>query len=468
MKKSISFTLIVFTIFSLLGVLSSASQPVQADSKEIIYFTVNTFEDLKDHTINGECSVGTATGGLCSLRAAVTEAGKNPQNAYTIELKPGEYKLTLNKPSFEGEDDAHFGDLDLSGLSTEREYFVTISGIDKDNPAIINANHIDRALEVHTSQKVYLYNLIIKNGMPIPDSYGTAAGGGILFKHNSAGYLLKTRLTQNGLLNDPMKMHGGAIYTSAKLLWIFETEIDHNSARWGAAIDHSTPYPGTSPSLFIDRSSIHHNGTKDAMSIISLNDEATIANSTITENLINEYNMSKTIHTNVQVTLQNVTITQRNAKTVIGDTPNNKGVKITQSILLFLDNVHSDYALCSKVSGNWISGGGNIFSDDSCAFDLGKDLIKHHSEVGLGSLGHYGGPTPSLPLIKGSPAINFSPQRCEYPDAELDAQLFGNPVRVDQRVKRRDDGRCDAGAFERQVIEDEGYSEVSFPLILNR
>ena len=127
--------------------------------------------------------------------------------------------------------------------------------------------------------------------------------------------------------------------------------------------------------------------------------------------------------------------------------------------------MQSEGGICYKESGNWINGRGNIFSDESCGFDSERDMLSHHSQVGLGSLGYYGGRTPSLPLIKGSPAINFSSTRCEFPDGLFDAQIFWNPVNFDQREKPRDDGQCDAGAFERQAVEDEGLFEITFPIV---
>lgn len=49
--------------------VSQLSRPIENST-----FTVDSTADTADHTLNGTCSVGTATGGACTLRAAIAEA----------------------------------------------------------------------------------------------------------------------------------------------------------------------------------------------------------------------------------------------------------------------------------------------------------------------------------------------------------------------------------------------------------
>ena len=68
----------------------------------------------------------------------------------------------------------------------------------------------------------------------------------------------------------------------------------------------------------------------------------------------------------------------------------------------------------------------------------------------LGALGFYGGTTPTIPLLSGSPAIDTG-----NPNGCTDGQ--GNPLKTDQRGKPRPDTEdsrgCDRGAYESQGIK---------------
>jgi len=96
-------------------------------------------------------------------------------------------------------------------------------------------------------------------------------------------------------------------------------------------------------------------------------------------------------------------------------------------------------------SGTITSKGYNASSDNSCDFDNTGDL--NHTDPKLGQLGNYGGPTQTIPLLSGSPAIDAgNPSGC------TDSQ--GHLLKTDQRGKPRPDkedtGGCDMGAYERQ------------------
>jgi hypothetical protein len=88
---------------------------------------------------------------------------------------------------------------------------------------------------------------------------------------------------------------------------------------------------------------------------------------------------------------------------------------------------------CSNALGNLIDGGGNISSDPSPAM---TDPTSHNNVNPLvGTLGYYGGPTPTIPLLPGSPAI--------------DAANAAGCLPTDQRGYPRPYGAgCDIGAFE--------------------
>jgi hypothetical protein len=96
-------------------------------------------------------------------------------------------------------------------------------------------------------------------------------------------------------------------------------------------------------------------------------------------------------------------------------------------------------------SGNLTSHGYNLSSDSTCDFDSTGDL--NATDPKLGSLRNNGGPTKTMPLLPGSPAIDSG-----NPNGCTDGK--GHLLKTDQRGKPRPDkedtGGCDRGAFERQ------------------
>ena len=96
-------------------------------------------------------------------------------------------------------------------------------------------------------------------------------------------------------------------------------------------------------------------------------------------------------------------------------------------------------------SGTITSHGYNLSSDSSCAFSNSGD--RDNTNPVLGTLGYYGGPTPTIPLLAGSPAIDAgNPSGC--------TDGHGNLLKTDQRGMPRpdkeDSGGCDR-AYERQT-----------------
>jgi hypothetical protein len=91
------------------------------------------------------------------------------------------------------------------------------------------------------------------------------------------------------------------------------------------------------------------------------------------------------------------------------------------------------------------SNGYNLSSDNTCNFNGTGDL--NNTDPKLGKLGNYGGPTQTMPLLSGSPAIDAgNPGGC--------TDGHGHLLKTDQRGKPRPDkedtGGCDMGAYERQ------------------
>jgi hypothetical protein len=91
------------------------------------------------------------------------------------------------------------------------------------------------------------------------------------------------------------------------------------------------------------------------------------------------------------------------------------------------------------------SKGYNLSSDGSCNFNKTGD--RNNTDPKLGALGNYGGPTQTLPLLHGSPAIDTgNPSGC----TDGNGHLLKTDQRGFPRPDKEDTGGCDMGAFERQ------------------
>jgi len=100
----------------------------------------------------------------------------------------------------------------------------------------------------------------------------------------------------------------------------------------------------------------------------------------------------------------------------------------------------------TNCNGTITSHGYNLSSDGSCAFSNSGD--RDNTDPVLGTLGYYGGPTPTIPLLAGSPAIDAgNPSGCS-------TDGLGHLLKTDQRGMPRpnpeDSGGCDIGAYESQ------------------
>jgi hypothetical protein len=99
----------------------------------------------------------------------------------------------------------------------------------------------------------------------------------------------------------------------------------------------------------------------------------------------------------------------------------------------------------SNCAGAVTSNGYNLSSDATCNFNNTGDL--NNTDPSLGSLQYNGGPTKTMALPSGSPAVDAgSPNGC--------TDGVGHLLKTDQRGKPRPDaedtGGCDIGAYERQ------------------
>jgi hypothetical protein len=95
--------------------------------------------------------------------------------------------------------------------------------------------------------------------------------------------------------------------------------------------------------------------------------------------------------------------------------------------------------------GTMTSNGYNLSDDNTCNFNGPGDL--NNTDPKLGQLGNYGGPTQTIPLLSGSPAIEAgNPSGC----TDGNGHLLKTDQRGRPRPDKEDTGGCDMGAYERQ------------------
>jgi hypothetical protein len=87
----------------------------------------------------------------------------------------------------------------------------------------------------------------------------------------------------------------------------------------------------------------------------------------------------------------------------------------------------------------------SLSSDNTCDLDGPGDL--NNTDPKLGTLGYYGGPTQTIPLLSGSPAIDAgNPSGC----TDQKGHLLKTDQRGLPRPDKEDKGGCDMGAYESQ------------------
>jgi hypothetical protein len=329
----------------------------------------------------------------CSLREAVIAANAHPGSDVIVLRGGATYNLSRKNPGGIEDDNAQHGDLDLTDN-------LRILGSNNEL-ATVNANGIDRVFEV------------------APTGPATA----------QFSYLR----IRGGLTNEG----GGGVYVGAQGEGKFShSAISANQADVGGGIEGANSPPAFS-NLTIMSSTI--NGNK-ALSGgfgggIDAEGSLTATNSTITRNNGADFGGGIESPSNgAAINLSSDTIVRNTAITGGGIRDNGNAGTLRNSIVAL--NTASTDPDCSTSGLMGAAGNPNLFSDLSpsladCSV-YGSGQILGSPPFGIGTLSDNGGPTETVPLLRGSPVIN---------DAGPDS-----PSR-DQRGFKRD-LKPDIGAYE--------------------
>jgi hypothetical protein len=302
---------------------------------------------------------------------------------------------------------------------------------------IIDGGHVNTVITIsNANTHVTLSKVTIRNG------YTQSASGGI---YNS-GTLAINNSTISGNT-------GGGIYNfGTGALTINNSTISGNTVRGGIAAVGGGIYNDNGGTLTINNSAISGNTASGGAfgfgggiynrGALTINN-STISGNTATAGLKSDgggiYNFNSGA-----LTINNSTISANSAKkgqqgSSGGDIYNGGGVTTLQNSIVAYSTSGGN------CGGNMTSKGYNLSSDGTCNFNNSGDLNNTHPK--LGQLGNHGGPTQTIPLLSGSPAIDAgNPSGC------TDGQ--GHLLKTDQRGRPRPDkedtGGCDMGAYERQ------------------
>ena len=414
-----------FSIVIILTILLAqfGLRPAAADAT----FVVNSEADMVDaEPGDGLCE--TDISGDCTLRAAIQESNAL-EGRDTITLPAGTYTLTMEGT---GEDSAASGDLDISESLT-----ITGAGMDS---TVIDANNIDRAFQVFSSLEIS--DLTIKNGFASP-------GGAVLV--NLYASITRVGFEDNRTTSfDESNETGGAVFVSVEgAADITQSEFTANFAYFGGGAVANTFASSFTvlDSSFVENSSVHGGGA-----LYPNGGSVTVSNSTFVGN---SADTGGAIHSNSESV-------QVSNSTFVGNSAVNHGAidarvgTITVNNSTFSGNTASGFGdtLGDQPAqggdlqvGNSIISGDGFDACDGTVTDLGNNLswpIENNcpgiqDDPRLDSLADNGGPTQTIALLTGSPAIDAgNNETCES---------------TDQRGVSRPQGEaCDIGAFESALI----------------
>jgi hypothetical protein len=394
------------------GVVSVVAAPARAAVADPV-LTVNTTADLPGVAAGrGVCR---DTAGTCSLRAAVMVADASLRPT-TIILPAGHYRLTI-PPT--GPRDNPLIDFDLRRGALKLLRPITIVG-GGTRQTVVDGTGITRVFANWSRSTIT--GLTITGGFMPPIS---------------------------PLL--PLPIGGGGI-ANIRVLRLQQVALSGNHADYGAGIFN---YPASS--LTITDSVVNGNSGLEAAGI-RFDSDGLVVNTTITGNTAvsradrpgTESGVGAGVDargaTPSTLTIVNSTIAGNSASKSGGGInvsqgypPFIIGIPLAQRVLLRNTIVAGNLdaagnsADCSSLGAVvFRSRGHNLASDRSCPFRLPSDLPNTNPR--LGPLANNGGPTDTLALLPGSPAINAGGS-------------VGCPA-TDQRGVPRPQGHCDIGAFQ--------------------
>jgi predicted outer membrane repeat protein len=275
------------------------------------------------------------------------------------------------------------------------------------------------------------------SGMTMRNAGGIGDGGAIYNCFTKSVTIVNSVLTGNSVREGSGNAgFGGAIYncpTNGTTLTIIDSTISNNTAEEGGAICSGGVLTIVN-STFYGNVARHHRG-----GAIRNYGPLTITNSTFANNDARG-GVGGAVHNGMYIGLTGALV--MNNSTVSGN--NGVGIYNGPGIAATLQNSIVANNAGGNCLGAMTSDGYNLSSDGTCDFNSAGDL--NNTDPKLGPLGRNGGPTPTMALRAGSPAIDAgNPSGCTDGEHVLTTDQRGRP-----RPDPEDASGCDIGAFELQ------------------
>lgn len=358
----------------------------------------------------------------CSLREAAIAANKSGE-ATTIRLGAGTYRLGQTG------DDATGGDVDLINSSAT----VLGEGVGRTR---VSGDSFTRIFEVGVGRRIGRPTFRLR-GMTLVDGFSGEDGGGVLIGFS------KTVL--RGLaVRSSQALRGGGVAAAGATFTIKDSTFTGNVASYGGGLFLPAAFNPTEGVVRGSTFSGNDSGSGGGISMDGLNTpgaeqepELRVVNSTLAGNHASNTGGGVSTLNGALLALDNSTVAYNEAS-LQGSSGNGGGIRqLGTSAIDVGDSVVAANTVGSGGSGPQCAGSlepnsGNLFQtppDSACSY-FGTNT----ADALIGPLADNGGPTKTVKLLTGSPAIVLA-ESC--------------PAK-DQRGKPRPDLDCDAGAFERK------------------
>ncbi len=368
---------------------------------EAVFITVNT-------------NSGSTGGAYCTVRDAITAANKDTATGSCsaglgpdIVVLPASATITLS--------DVDNG----SQINTNGMPVITSTITIRGNNAIVQRSSADgtaafRIFEVDTLGNLTLNNVTVRNGRA-PNGTGPGMPGGFGGGISSFGTLKINYSTISGNRtgdgNNSWGGNGGGIFIGAGTANITTSTISGNSTGNGSAGNSG----GSGAGVF-------------AIGTLALTNCTITGNATGTPN-----NVGGGLVAEGSTIVTSSTIAS-NTASLSGGGVRNAGGGITMRNSIVANNTASTNQNCDNTITN---NGNNLDSGDSCGWGSTNNSLSGTNPL-LGPLGNYGGPTQTMPLGIGSPAIDSVLYNAPNSSPSTDQRGFARPYGI----------RHDIGAFE--------------------
>jgi predicted outer membrane repeat protein len=333
---------------------------------------------------------------------------------------------------------------------------LTLNGAKAATTIVDGTNNLN-VFTVGTGISVTLSKLTIKRGV------GYTGGGGVdnsgTLTVSNSNFYLNTALSGGAILNtgtatiSKTSFVGNSPYFSGRsascgaidnrsamtiTTSTFDTNYANNNFTSGGAICNGGTLTITDSTLSNNSSQGNNAGYGGA--IFNYAGTLTVTNSTFSGNAATTSGGA--------ISSQGGTVQISNS--TIGNNPENNGgggaLSNAGSSVLIQNSIVANSANGGNCAGTITSDGYNLSSDSTCNFSSTGDLNNKNPKLGL--LHKNGGPTETLALQKGSPALDAgNPAGCR--------DFSGNLLKTDQRGLPRPGGGettgCDMGAYESQT-----------------